>query len=728
MNELFTKYKSLIVAFAVGLGLVLIGILTSRGGQTEEPLGLGTTTLPSVSSTTTTTAEAGVHNPDVRALDCNALLTLEETGDAMAVWDRPADERGSFRFSQHEICAETLEADEKVFVRIEPGDPGDFEPGATLNGTQGEDLPDVGDGARWFGGTEADGGGEVGLLSVRKETTLGDLHYRIVLGRPDLDEAAQMEIAVELARIALRRFPGVELEPVEPELITFDEDPPDRSGISLEDNLLAREEAGEWTRGEGLVATLGLVAGERDASEVLEVPEPLIRSASAVVALADEYLANGPDGAEKDDIARLLALLTPTREEVLGGLEPLSPASLDAVELESDPLGLLVSLTPVAQGNGGGECEVIGLVTPCSFAVTIPDTPGLTPGHYAIAASLGEGSAWNASHVKLAAQAIVDSATKYETLGDMPITTVVLEPGSAYLDVSSRQDGCTAHIGDFLAGYDASKFKQILARELAFCFIGEELFHQVVSDFEQKEWWYQGLGTYLSGYVYPTVNLEHDSLPSQLAQMELSTTVADRTYTNWVLFEHLHKFGGAEGNIELMKTLPASGDQLASLAAHSGMEGDFHDLELGLTDADVADIGGGLVPYDPVAWDLPVSGPTEVPLSVPRFGVRRLHITVPAGQFACFETSSVGSQKSSWRQGEPGLSGAWSTDPPSVLAGENMFVVTAVQPGAQFTLSITRVGDDPDCEDEPEQPKAQSCDLGLICDPSGYYFQLVPER
>ena len=42
-------------------------------------------------------------------------------------------------------------------------------------------------------------------------------------------------------------------------------EPLDRSNISFVDNLLVKVEAAEWTLGEGLVATLQLMAGEIDA-------------------------------------------------------------------------------------------------------------------------------------------------------------------------------------------------------------------------------------------------------------------------------------------------------------------------------------------------------------------------------------------------------------------------------------------------------------------------------
>ncbi len=49
--------------------------------------------------------------------------------------------------------------------------------------------------------------------------------------------------------------------------------PFDLASRSFEDNVLARVDDGEWTLGEGLVATLKLFAGEVEPAEVLRVPE-----------------------------------------------------------------------------------------------------------------------------------------------------------------------------------------------------------------------------------------------------------------------------------------------------------------------------------------------------------------------------------------------------------------------------------------------------------------------
>jgi hypothetical protein len=50
-----------------------------------------------------------------------------------------------------------------------------------------------------------------------------------------------------------------------------------------------------------------------------------------------------------------------------------------------------------------------------------------------------------------------------------------------------------------------------------------------------------------------------------------------------------------------------------------------------------------------------------------------------------------------------------------------MLLVTAVTPGAAYTIDVTRVSDDPDCEDDQEPTSTTLGDCGL-CPPSRYFF------
>ena len=228
-------------AIAATVGLVLLS--ACGGGGEDEP-----TPQPRTATPEAVTPTPALERPDVPAVDCEPLFTVEEVDEALG-WSIGDDRPGPILTARGEVCLHRLLNDSDVFVQIQPGTPADFEPGASVIGVSGEAVPAVGDEARWFGGEDSEAGGDVGALSVRQNTSLGAIHYRIFLGRPDLDSAAQREIAKTLALNALPRFPGVE--------------------VGYVNNLLVKEEAGEWTRGEGLVATLSLFAGEAEATQIL---------------------------------------------------------------------------------------------------------------------------------------------------------------------------------------------------------------------------------------------------------------------------------------------------------------------------------------------------------------------------------------------------------------------------------------------------------------------------
>jgi hypothetical protein len=364
--------------------------------------------------------------------------------------------------------------------------------------------------------------------------------------------------------------------------------------------------------------------------------------------------------------------------------------------------------------------------SPCLEKVTLPGDSGIDLTKFSLYAALDENSTWSIDDVEVAKKALVDSAITYEALGDMPPTALVLRPGGDTLYASYLPgEDCRVYVDEFLAGTNPRRLEQVFAREIAFCFIGHELFPQFYANPNPTKWLAYGLANYLSGVVYTTNNLEHENLPGQLAQSELSTTVPDRNWTNWIVFEHFHAFIGPQGVIDMIRGLPTAGDLVAAMAQAPGVSEMYHDLSRGLSDANVGDIGGGVVPYSPEAWQLSLTGPAEVPFTVPRFGVRRLHIEVPPGQYACVESFTRGDLRLSWRPGAPGDEGPpWSDDLPFAFEGESVLVVTSVDTDAHFTLDVIDVGDDPDCTDEEDSGTDEGCDLNVICDPSGYYFRL----
>ncbi len=166
------------------------------------PAGETPTEAPTVEQPTATPegpTPAAEASPTEAEIDSSNLVTFEEVDEALG------------EFTTGGPCGPLFcqyETESGIYLRIEQGSPQDFEAGAELidfrvpglaeamQGVKGEPVPGVGDEAAWFDG-------EVAVLSVHE----GNAYFRIVLNLPDVDSAAQLEIAKDLADIAIQRLP-----------------------------------------------------------------------------------------------------------------------------------------------------------------------------------------------------------------------------------------------------------------------------------------------------------------------------------------------------------------------------------------------------------------------------------------------------------------------------------------------------------------------------------------
>jgi hypothetical protein len=653
-----------------------------------------------------------------------SLLTDDEVDEAMGVLDLLP--RGLFEFGRGEGCGwQPTDGDgediEGLSVQVAPGDPSDFQPAAELDGVRGVPVAGVGEAAVWFGGTDT------GTLSVVEGTRLGYLFVRIELNRADVDDSTRLELAKGLAANALPRFPGA--PPAEPVVTEFEREPPDVSDMSFVDNLLAREVAGEWTRGEGLAATLRLFAGEVEATDVLRHPQVLDSSGMGIVRLAREYLEAGPDQEAKTEIARLLDLVLFSADELesMAGL-----GSLIALISGHAALG------PIAQQGNVDLCqEVWGQPGPCLVPVVSQELEDLFGiGKYEVYAPEPLQDGWTETHVAWVVEAMAESAKTYELLGNMPPVNIMLEPypGPTHSVVDNLGDEmCFVGLRTSMQSLPEAQFQQWVAGDLAHCFIAATFQTHAEVGYEVIRWWNHALAVYLSNVVYPgprcggpRCDLEWLFLPSALSERELQTSLLERTSDNWLFFQHLAWLIENDGLVDLLGTMPAGADNAqheAALAAYTDMPTLFHLFVRDLTDAAVEDTGGGPVPYEPRADIVNVNGPHLVLEEPQPFGSTRLHLVVAAGRHACIEYERAGEFLSSWRSGVPGGSGIWSDELPDVLNGDAVIIATTTTSGAELTIHVTDVVDDPDDCAEPDDgaPDANGdCLIGL-CGPSDYY-------
>ena len=192
----------------------------------------------------------------------------------------------------------------EIYVTAAMAAESDFGPSAQIDGVSGEPISGIGDEAVWF--ENVPGGGsfasphDTDIIAVRS----GEAMFRIVIALPDLEPPDQRDAATYLALAALSRLPGAEGEVVAEILET-----PDLSNLGFVDNLVAKEADGEWTIGEGIVATLGLFAGEAQPDMVLRDQDLLDDSGTEIMRMAQSYVEDGPDDATRDEIERLLDVL-----------------------------------------------------------------------------------------------------------------------------------------------------------------------------------------------------------------------------------------------------------------------------------------------------------------------------------------------------------------------------------------------------------------------------------
>lgn len=494
------------------------------------------------------------------------------------------------------------------------------------------------------------------------------------------------------------------------------EPPPDRSGVSFVDNLLAREADGEWTRGEGLAATLRLALGEAEADDVLRTPELIERELTGIVAMAREYLADGPDAAAKDEIGALLDRLVFSTErlEAMAGIGPETATLDDTVaaaafqQAQQDCLEFFPKEASVV-ADGIGAClqvrEVVAL-----------DGDGDGPFRIFIPVEeLGSGG-WQEKHYQLAAEAMAESIDVLSRLegGDPPfeipplnvVFSVTVGIASALADPTAGGPCGIALFTEMLKpAYTDADFQQIVAHEIAHCFQTERFPEQNSVSLEYTRWREEGMADLLSNLVYPSNDLEWNSgRMAKLAESELKTSLFERAYTNSIFFQHVLSTSSIDALFDLIDNLPVEPGhqrQKDAMLAYPGMVDKHQDFAQTLTDEMIVDSSGAFGEYPMTAQNFPkieVTSPgTIAAANLEPFELTRAHIVVPPGKQACLTWDDsnflvrkrehpVGPNAPEWEALPPLL-------PPSLEESGNIaLAVTARSPGS-FGIVVSSVHD-----------------------------------
>ena len=503
----------------------------------------------------------------------------------------------------------------------------------------------------------------------------------------------------------------------------------DRANVSLVDNLLVKENAGEWTRGEGLAATLQLMAGESDASSVLRDADLLNDEGTGIVAMAKEYLENGPDEDAKAEITRLLNLILFSDEQLkaMAGVSTQTAQSVSVDSVTDCQAFFQVNITP-----GLGECleilNVLDDIYPGAFRIYKPKPDK----------SLPDGG-WKQHHYDLAEQAVKETVPVYKKLGKLETASIVFSVADLGGDnglaaaltnqktlktanggaCAPNPDGpveascipaCGIALFTKMQGKTDADFKQYVAHELAHCF-QQHTFPQQndALPFEVRAWREEGLADYMSNIVYPFNNVEWGTDSArrksldELAGEELTTTIFDRSYENFIFFQYLSNRLGVGGLMDFIKGLPAIADQAAALATTPDIDNLYHDFAKALTDKEVIDTSLATIPYkisEKNNKPLQIAGPSfKEGATMAPFGVQRYQIFVDSGKEAdLFFTPGTGVVRDSSR---PNNEIKWGDLPPNVKGlgcePSNIVVVTTTHTEgvSSYTIESPAVRDLP---------------------------------
>ena len=184
-------------AIAAAAGLVLLSACGGGdGGEGTSPEGTSPPAQETEAPGVTAEATAATSLPEITSL-CD-LVTQEDVEEALG-----DSVTGATEFMDVS-CTYSIASGS---LNIGRGSQEDFEVGGGVFGTGdlGEPVPGVGDQAAWWFQADVGAGvaGDQGILSVRK----GDFYCRVNLFLSGVDEAAQLEIAKDLADKAVQRLP-----------------------------------------------------------------------------------------------------------------------------------------------------------------------------------------------------------------------------------------------------------------------------------------------------------------------------------------------------------------------------------------------------------------------------------------------------------------------------------------------------------------------------------------
>jgi hypothetical protein len=745
------------VAAAVGATVLVVIVLSQLfggGGEGDEPRADSTLPLTEdVGGDPLGLFSPADDRPEINPIRACDLLTDEVLFAGLGSEERGIDDMGNSKRGQGEACAARLVPESSYFVAIEPGDPSDFAPGAALGGAIGETVDNVSDGAIWFGGDPA-------FLSVHTVTGVGDLVFRVSIGRPDLSEDGRRGAAAAVARAVLPLFPAVEAQPPELAEIVFDTQEPPATAETFHGLVAAGEESGKWTQGGGLVAALRFLLGEPSEFEPPSDPDLFTGSATGVLLMAIDYAENGDEEARREEIKSLLGEYSspewspPAEASAVDGVvtteekTEVASVSWSLPKVGAAPTRVVRVAHTVAQAPGSTclyeDRSVYGPDEPTCQPVCFWQYRSIVSDKFCLEEintiefyypeALVEGSpiegswnGWERADLDGIRDGIIAAGPVYALDGQVDNIVVHISNYDKGLGVLlpnvTDPDQCDVYLTKPLQGLPRNLQAFSVAIDIAGCLIHNQLPDTVFDEAGAFLWWYRGLSTYFAAKALPESDIEWD-LIEVFEATELTTSLQTKLNrsSNWTFFRHVaSEAGGASGAFDLVGALsnaPTMQEQQEKLAAQPGADRLLQTFHETLSDSLLVDVTDRS--YDPQFRTVPLSRYTRMKQPIMRFGVARYHVKVPAGQYACFEDRS-GNVELSWRPGEPGpASGFYTAGLPNDFSGDATVVVTTVHEDQSFD-ALVRLFSQPGCGEDDDDDDVDLPELCDFCDPSLYY-------
>jgi len=517
--------------------------------------------------------------------------------------------------------------------------------------------------------------------------------------------------------------------PATPEPTAVALEPPDRSGDSFEDNLLAGVARGDWTLEAGLVETLALFAGERDASEVLSSSDLVYAEGTAILALAQEYLETGSNPPLRAEVERLLGLLTFSGDELDAMVVGATASNrADAPTLISNSVAATVedcqrfysAFVDEIADRAPEECLNVSVLTvgPSTFHVYVPALEEPATG-------------WTDRHTALVLATINETVeSTFLRLGKMPITvrivlsaqvhpvalaTAIAPPNTSSCVISLFKQSQALADGDF---------KQSLAHEFGHCFQDATLAAQRVSS-AARGWREEGFAEYLSDVAYPSNDYERRIVDPFRNSEVMTATVQSRTYLNYMWFSFWSdQLGGDLALVELLRTGPTVDGKQAQqdfLASTGSIAATHHQFTEAVSDGAISNRdGGSWGPSSSLNGTVRLRDPQTYALSADfePFGVAKWEFVIPRGSTVTTRIVEGAGVMASWRElDEPG---GWIDLNPierfvASCDGDlhGYLAVSSTEEPAVFALDVVDV-EDGDCSDEPELPEIVGNDVCLV--------------